>query len=106
MPAVMVVVAVVEAFVLVKLHPPPTPVNESALKDEEATLIIFPAAVEVNWTVPLFELNAPLVVVQLPPIAILLEGSVTVPVAILKSFVVVPTPAVVHAPFAPLNARL
>ena len=59
-----------------------------------------------NSVLLLLAVNAPPELLKLAPTASVPEGSVVVPAVIVRSFDVVETPLVVHAPFTPLKVRL
>ena len=106
-PARIVSVPEVVALMSEKLHAPPEPLNVRSLNGELRTCTNFPPVAEVNFTSPELCVNAPPVFRKEPPISSVPPGSVTVPVAIVKSFVVV---ALVlsqrHVPVAALNVVL
>jgi hypothetical protein len=105
-PAVTVVVPEVVEFVSRYVHAPPVPENVVFQNAEVPVRMFFPLAVAMNSTVPPLATNAPPELFQLPPTKSVPVGRVRVPPEIVRSFDVVETPGILHAPPAPLKVRL
>jgi hypothetical protein len=89
------------------VQPPPTPENRISIHVDVPAVIVFPDAVDVNFTIlPVAAVNdeATAFSVKLPPIARVAEGRVTAPPEMVILFVsVAELPPKLHPPPAPVK---